>query len=220
MEMYNSDGSRSAMCGNSIRCVARYIYEAGYTHYSTEFSIETSVGVHGQRVHVKDGKVVAVTSKLGRPRLERPEIPMKGEGTAINYPLEVAGRRFVATSLSVGNPHTVIFVADADGAPVEEVGPLVEHHVLFPERTNVEFVQVVSKSRLRMRVWERGSGVTLACGSGAAASVVAAVETGRTGRKVMVELALGKLEIHYPEQGELEMTGPAEKVFEGEYDGL
>lgn len=218
MEMYNPDGTRSAMCGNGMRCVARYAYEEGYCG-DTQFEIETDMGLHKQRINLSCGQVRNVTSAIGRPKFERPDIPMKGQGRALDYPLQLGRRQVIASSLSVGNPHTIIFVDELDRYPCKLIGPEVEVHPDFPERTNVEFVQRLAIDQLAMEVWERGTGMTLACGSGAVAAVCAAVETGRTGRKVTVRMPMGPLEVEYPEDGEALLTGPAEKVFEGRWLG-
>jgi len=216
MQMFNADGSEGQMCGNGMRCIAKYVYDTGYAK-SAEFDIETVPGVCRQWVKVRQGKVDEVTSTLPRPAFDRDKIPMKGEGSTIAVPLEVSGGTVAVTCMSIGSPHAVTFVDDVSAYPCETVGPQVENNELFPERTNVEFVQVLSRERLRMRIWERGTGMTLASGSGSAVSVVAAVETGRADRKVTVELPLGEIRIEYPEQGDLRMTGAVHKVFEGEW---
>ena len=217
MRMLNPDGSEGEMCGNGMRCIAKYVYEAGYAP-STEFDIETVPGIRHQWVKVKDGKVYEVTSTLGRPGLERAQVPMEGEGSSVGVPLSLPDRELTVTGVSLGNPHAVIFVDDVNGYPCEEVGPQVENHPLFPERANVEFVQVLSRQRLRMRIWERGTGMTMASGSGSTASVVAAVENDLADRKATVELPLGEIRVEYPEKSDLLMTGEVHKVFEGRWD--
>lgn len=218
MRMFNPDGSEARMCGNGLRCVAKYVYEAGYAK-EAEFDVETGAGVRHQRVKVQGGVVEEVTSWLGRPILERKDIPMLGEGSTVEIPLEIPelSQTWPVTCLSVGNPHAVLFVGQLEAFPCEKLGPLVENHEWFPERTNVEFAEVLGKDRVRLKVWERGAGMTLSCGSGATATAVAGVLTGKTGRKVVVEQQLGKLEIEYREDKELLMSGPAVKVFEGEW---
>lgn len=214
MAMYNPDGTMGEMCGNGMRCIAKYVYEAGYVR-EPEFDIETAAGVHHQWIREKEGKVYEVTSTLGRPILERNRIPMKGEGSPVQYSLHLGDSVVRATSLSLGNPHTVVFVEDVEHYPCEKVGPRIETHAMFPERTNVEFVQVLSRERIRMRIWERGTGMTLASGSGSTASTVASVLAEKTGRIVTVEMPLGVIKVEYPKDGDLLMTGPVTKVFEG-----
>lgn len=217
MQMFNADGTEGQMCGNGMRCIAKYVYGAGYAS-STEFDIETVPGLRRQWVKLRQGNVYEVTSTLGRPGLQRAQVPMKGEGSSVGVPLSLPGRELTLTGVSLGNPHTVVFVENVNEYPCEEVGPQIEHHPLFPERTNVEFVQVLSRERLRMRIWERGTGMTMASGSGSTASVVAAVENGLAERKVTVELPLGEIRVEYPEEGDLLMTGEVHKVFEGRWD--
>ncbi len=217
MRMLNPDGSEGEMCGNGMRCIAKYVYEAGYAK-NTEFDIETVPGIRRQWVKVKDGRVYEVTSTLGRPGLRCAQVPMKGEGSSIGVPLSLPDQEVTVTSVSLGNPHTVVFVENVDAYPCEVVGPQIENHPVYPERTNVEFVQVLSRQRLRMRIWERGTGMTMASGSGSTATVVAAVENGLADRKATVELPLGEIRVEYPEQGDLLMTGEVHKVFEGCWD--
>lgn len=215
MRMFNPDGTEGEMCGNGLRCIAKYVYEAGYAP-GEEFDLDTVPGIRHQWVKVRDGKVYEVTSTLGRPVFERARIPMTGEGDrGIGVKVNLPSGEVELNSLSLGNPHTVIFVDDLDRYPCEKIGPQIETHPLFPERTNVEFVQVLSPRRLRMRIWERGTGMTLASGSGSTASTVASVVTGRAERKVTVELPLGEIRVEYPEDGDLLMTGPVHRVFEG-----
>lgn len=218
MRMFNSDGSEAEMCGNGIRIFARYLYDHRLTR-KTELAIETLAGIIRPKLQVRSGKVRSVTVDMGPPRLERSEIPMKGRpGRVINEPLEVLGERLLVTSVSMGNPHCVTFVDNAERFPVDRFGPVIEHHELFPRRTNVEFVQVVSPTELRMRVWERGAGETLACGTGASASAVAAHLTGRAGRKVVLHLRGGDLKVSWDEKTDhVFITGPAEEVFTGDW---
>lgn len=216
MRIFNPDGSEPEMCGNAIRCFARYAYEKGLVK-EEEITVETLAGIIRPRVVVRDGKVTGVRVDMGEPRLERHLIPMNGPaGRVVNELLEVGGRSYRVTAVSMGNPHCVIFTDDASAVPLEEVGPLIENHPAFPARTNVEFVQVVNSREIIMRVWERGAGETLACGTGACASAVAAVLNGYTERRVTVHLAGGDLLIEWEDNNHVYMTGPAEFVFTGE----
>lgn len=212
MRIFNADGSEAEMCGNGIRCFAKYCYENGIVK-KEEIKIETLAGVKGAWLTVEDGKVSRVRVDMGSPSLERGSLPMLGQGPCIDEDLEVDGERFRATCLSVGNPHCILFVDDVEGFPVQDVGPKIENHELFPRRVNVEFVQVLNRKELKVRVWERGCGETFACGTGACASVVAGKLLQKVGNRVTVHLLGGDLEIEY--SGNIWMTGPAVKVFEG-----
>ena len=208
MRIFNADGSEAKMCGNGIRCVGKYVYDKGYTD-KTSITVETRSGVKTLKLHLQGGVVKTVTVSMGKAE------------TAPLQTLEASGEAIVCTPVSVGNPHAVIFCKDAEAAPVETIGPQLEHHPAFPGGVNVEFVQVLSKRELRMRVWERGSGVTMACGTGACASTAAAVSRGLCdpGTPVTVHLDGGKLEITVAPDGEVTMTGPAAFVYEGETIG-
>lgn len=222
MRIFNSDGSEAEMCGNGIRGLAKYVYERGMTDQTT-ISIETGAGILRVALTIGEGAVTAVTVDMGAPRLERCQIPIIGEPaneSVVEQPLEIAGQVFDITAVSMGNPHCVIFVDDTNSFDVAAIGPQLENHELFPERTNVEFVTVVDRQRLRMRVWERGAGETLACGTGACAAVVAAVLTDRTERQVQVELQAGNLLIEWHEDEHVFMTGPATEVFSGQVSDL
>lgn len=215
MRIFNPDGSEAEMCGNAIRCVARYVYERGYVR-DARMRVETLAGVMEPRLLLRDDRVVAVQVDMGVPRLERGEIPMHGpSGCVIEEPIEVRGALLPVTAVSMGNPHAVVFVENVDAIDLYKLGPAVENHPAFPRRTNVEFVQVIDPREVKVRVWERGAGATLACGSGACAAVVAGVLTGRTGRDVTVHLPGGDLEIVWAADQRVYMTGPAEEVFEG-----
>jgi diaminopimelate epimerase len=217
MRMFNPDGSESEMCGNGIRCFAKYLYDYGLTR-ETQVTVETLAGLIAPKMIVTDGKVQSVCVDMGEPRLARQEIPMQGgdaEGQVIAEKIEVDGERFEITAVSMGNPHCITFVEDVEHFPVAKIGPLIERHPLFPRRTNVEFIQVLSNEELQMRVWERGAGETLACGTGACASAVAAALNRRTGRKVTIHLPGGDLRIEWAGDNHVYMTGPAEEVFSG-----
>jgi diaminopimelate epimerase len=218
MQIFNADGSEADLCGNGIRCFAKYVYDRRMTARS-EITVETARGICPLRVAVREGLVESVRVDMGEPLFVRRDIPINGPGDAeaLHEQLEVAGARFEATCLAVGNPNCVIFVDDVESFPVERIGPQLERHPSFPRRTNVEFVEVRTAGKLRMRVWERGVGPTLACGSGACASLAAAARTGRTGRRANVQLDGGDLLIEWESDNHLYMTGPATTVFSGDY---
>ena len=208
MRIFNADGSEAMMCGNGIRCVGKYVYDKGYTD-KTRLTVDTLSGVRTLSLHLKEGKVDRVTVDMGIAKL--------GEELA----LMVDGAETVCLPVNVGNPHAVVFVKDAAAAPILTLGPKLERHPAFSGGVNVEFVQRLGKDRLRMRVWERGSGVTLACGTGACASVTAAVAKGfcPAGSPVFVELDGGILEVAVDKSNAVTMTGPADIVYEGEVEG-
>ncbi|GIX47276.1 MAG: diaminopimelate epimerase [Candidatus Tectimicrobiota bacterium] len=218
MRIFNADGSEAEMCGNGIRCLAKYVYDHGLTRKTT-LQVETGAGILELRLTVKDGRVEAVRVDMGEPRLQRADIPMQGPaGPVLQEPLHVDGERFLVTAVSMGNPHCVVFVEDVEGFPVAHWGPRFEHHPAFPRGVNAEFVQVLDPHRLRLRVWERGSGETLACGTGAAAAAVAAHLAGKAERQVTVHLPGGALELEWDAaSNHVFMTGPAVEVFRGEW---
>ncbi|MFH0965601.1 MAG: diaminopimelate epimerase [Planctomycetota bacterium] len=217
MRMFNPDGSE-AHCGNGLRCVAKYVYDHRLTD-KRQFRIETLAGVLPVELVIEGRRATGVRVNMGRPKLERAEIPMKGKpGRVIDEPLEAADREFRVTSLSMGNPHCVIYVDDVDAFPVKEAGREIENHPAFLERTNVEFVTVVSRGEVRQRTWERGTGETLACGTGASAVCVAGVLTGRTDEELHVRLRGGMLDIAWPGRKDVILTGGAVTVFEGVYE--
>lgn len=217
MVMYNADGSEAEMCGNAVRCVAKFVYDHGIAA-KEELTIETGRGVLALQCSVTDGKVDRVRVNMEEPILASSEIPTTLAGDPpVQVPLEVGGRTLEVTCVSMGNPHAVTFVDEVNDDWVLNIGPQVEVHDAFPRRINAEFIQVVSRSEVIMRVWERGSGETLACGTGACASVVAGVLAGLLDRKVLVRLTGGDLEIEWAESGEVYMTGPAAEVFSGEW---
>ncbi len=217
MEMYNADGSRSEMCGNGIRCVAKYVYDFGLTD-DTELTIETGAGIKTVYLNLKDGLTESVRVNMGSPILKCSEIPVAIRGNeAINVPINVYGKNYYMTCVSMGNPHAVVFVKNVDELELDRIGPGFEYHNAFPKRTNTEFVEVLDREHIRMRVWERGTGETMACGTGASASVVASILVGHTDDKVEVELLGGVLEIEWDrEENTVWMTGPAVTVFSGE----
>jgi diaminopimelate epimerase len=220
MRMFNSDGSESEMCGNGIRCVAKYSYDHGIVT-KTEITAETGAGILTLQLFPgADNKVERVRVNMGIPRLTRAEIPMLGEpaGRVVNEPLNILHTTFHITCASMGNPHCVIFIDDVANFQVEKYGPLIENHELFPRRTNVEFVEIISPTEVRQRTWERGAGETLACGTGASAVCVAGVLNGVTERKILNHLSGGDLELEWAEDGFLYMTGPAVEVFSGTID--
>jgi len=220
MRMFNSDGSESEMCGNGIRCVAKYAYDHGIVA-KKEITAETGAGILTLQLFPNDrNKIEKVRVNMGPPRLTRKEIPMLGDADnkVVNEPLNILHTTFHITCASMGNPHCIIFVDDVENFPVEKYGPLIENHDLFPRRTNVEFVQVLSRSEVRQRTWERGAGETLACGTGASAVTVAAVLNGLTEKKIVNHLSGGDLEMEWAENGSVYMTGPAVEVFKGEIE--
>ena len=218
MDMYNADGSNSAMCGNGIRCVAKYIYDYGITD-KTEVDVETAAGIKHIVLTIKDGKVEKARVDMGEPILKPELVPVVGEGEMlVNEPILVDGEEYRMTCVSMGNPHAVVFLEeDVKTLEIEKIGPKFENHERFPERVNTEFMYVIDRNTMNLRVWERGSGETWACGTGTCASVVAAVLNGHTERNVLVHLLGGDLEILWDEKdNHVYMTGPATTEFDGE----
>jgi diaminopimelate epimerase len=214
MDYRNADGSSAEMCGNGVRVVGKYL--ADRDHVSGSFELETGAGVKRLDLHAADdGAIDQVTVDMGAPSFDRAEVPMAGDGEALEEPLQAGGETVVATCLSMGNPHAVVFVDDVDAAPVTRLGPLLEAHPAFPNRTNVEFVQVLDRRTVRQRTWERGVGETLACGTGACAAAVAGQVRGLTGREVAVDLRGGRLSLAWSPGGTVRMTGPAREVAHG-----
>lgn len=216
MRIFNADGSEAEQCGNAIRCVGKFAFEQGLVSRAA-LTVETRAGVQRIWLDVSGGRVGAVKVDMGPPVLEGPKIPVAVDrAPVVDHPVTVDGRTFAVTAVSMGNPHAVVFVDDAPAFPVTEWGPKLEAHPLFPQRTNVEFVSVRRPDEVDMRVWERGVGPTLACGTGACATVVAGALTGRTARAARVHLAGGTLHIEWDEgTGHVFMTGPAHTVFTG-----
>ena len=226
MAMYNADGSEGSMCGNGIRCVAKFVYDKGLTDKAT-LNIETKAGIKTLELTVENGKVSLVKVNMGMPDFRAEAVPVVGLGRevpglgegVVGQTVTVAGKPWTMTCLSMGNPHAVVWVDDVASLPLEQIGPAFEHAPYFPDRVNTEFVQVLNDHEINMRVWERGSGETLACGTGACASVAACYLNGRTGTQVMVHLRGGDLAVELGEDGCIYMTGPATTVFEGEING-
>ncbi|MBQ2706472.1 MAG: diaminopimelate epimerase [Agathobacter sp.] len=219
MHIYNADGSEAEMCGNGVRCVGKYVYDHGLTA-QTVVKVETGAGIMVLELNVENGKVATVRVDMGEPIFEPDKIPVVAEGTPVLMePIVVGDKEWKMTCVSMGNPHAVVFVDDVKDFPIETYGPLFENHERFPKRTNTEFVKVVSPTEAYMRVWERGSAETWACGTGTCATVVACILNGFTERKVLVHLLGGDLVIEWDEEtNHVFMTGPATEVFSGEYN--
>ena len=219
MAMYNADGSYGKMCGNGIRCVAKYVYDNGLTD-QTEISVISGGAVKYLKLTVEDGKVQKVRVNMGEPILKPDEIPVVGEGDKmVAAPIVVDNQVYEMTCVSMGNPHAVVFMNGVDDLKIEEIGPKFEQHERFPDRVNTEFVERMDHKNLKMRVWERGSGETMACGTGACATAVAAILNGYAEREVTVHLLGGDLEICWDETDNcVYMTGPAATAFTGEFD--
>ena len=225
MRIYNADGSEGTMCGNGVRCVAKYVYDHGMTDRE-EIAVETLGGIKIIRVSVEDGKVVSARVDMGVPSTAAADVPVifsdcdgKPAENVIGQPVRIADRDWEMTCISVGNPHAVVWCEDPDGLEIEKVGPQFDFHPMFPERVNTEFIRVIDRGHIQMRVWERGSGETIACGTGATASAYACMINGKCDDRVLVTLRGGELLIEYDrESGHLFMTGPAKIVFEGECD--
>ena len=222
MDMYNADGSQGAMCGNGIRCVAKYVYDFGLTD-KTEISVDTKSGVKELQLDVEDGKVKTVRVNMGSPEFDVKKIPVEYEGDeAIDAPILIAGREYHFTGVSMGNPHAVVFVDDVENFPIGKIGPLFERHAIFPDRVNTEFIRPIDDHTIEMRVWERGAGETLACGTGACAAGVAAIRNGKVkGSEVTVMLRGGVLKVEWDrEANQVYLIGPAELSFTGELPAL
>lgn len=216
MDMYNSDGSRSQMCGNGIRCVSKYVYDNNIVHKDI-INVETLAGIKTINVLSKDDIAYAARVNMGKPILDPKLIPIKSDKeTYINEEITIDGKIYNATCVSMGNPHCIVFVDDTDKVDIEHIGPLFENNEMFPERVNTEFVQVIDRNTLKVRVWERGAGETLACGTGATATLAASVLNNKCDKKAKLILLGGELLIEWSDDGCLYMTGPAETVFSGE----
>ena len=220
MRIFNSDGSEADMCGNGIRCVGKYVYERGLTDKS-DLTIETKGGLKVIHMEVEGGKVARVKVDMGTPELNPQLIPVNLPGELVlRHRLQIMGQTWYITCVNMGNPHAVLFVRDPEVIDLPTIGPMIEHHPLFPRRTNVEFVRVIDRGILQMRVWERGAGETLACGTGACASLVACVLAGLSDRTVQMKLSGGNLQLHWSaEDNHVYQTGPAAFVYDGEWLG-
>lgn len=218
MRMFNNDGSEGNMCGNASRCVGKFLYDHGYTDKKT-ITLETKSGIRTLSLTLENNKVSAVTVDMGKPIINPCDIPMNAEGESfINQEIHVNGATIKGTGVSMGNPHFVITMHNIASLDLPAIGPSFEHHEMFPERVNTEFIEVVNRQKVRMRVWERGSGETLACGTGACAVLVACALNNYTDRKATIELRGGELTIEWAEDGIVYMTGPAREVFSGEIE--
>jgi len=220
MRIYNSDGTEAQMCGNGIRCFAKYAYENKLVS-KNKFTVETLAGIIIPELTIINNKILGVKVNMGTPKLRRREIPMTGEDTltVVDETLKINPKQtFKVTCVSMGNPHCIIFVDDIQSIPVNEIGSKIENHPIFPEKTNVEFIQILNRKEINFRVWERGVGETLACGTGACAALVASVLNKKSERQAIIHLTGGDLDIEWIENGPVFMTGPAELVFKGEME--
>ena len=216
MKIINPDGSEAEMCGNGIRCFAKYLFNREMA--GELMTVETLAGIRTIDVTIENNRAVGFTVNMGQPHLNAEDIPITGcHGKVISHPLDVDGTQFDVTCVSMGNPHCIIFTDSVDAVPLEQVGPKIETHPSFPRKTNVEFVQILNRDEVKLRVWERGAGITLACGTGACATVVAGVLNGKLNRQATVHLPGGDLKIEWSETDEIYMTGPAEEVFTGRF---
>ena len=218
MRIFNSDGSEAEMCGNGIRCVGKYVYDNGLTH-KENITIETLAGVKKLKLFCEDGICNEIEVNMGEPKFKNKDLPnIENEEITKDLKIKVDDKDFRFTVISMGNPHAITFVESIEEIPLEKYGPIIENHELFPNRTNVEFVEIQDKNHIKMRVWERGAGETFACGTGACACVAAGGVNGYTDSNVEVELPGGKLNIKWNEDNSIYMKGPASKVFDGEIE--
>lgn len=218
MDMYNADGSNAQICGNGIRCLGKFVREKGLCNNDI-VDIETGSGIKRLWLNLEDGKVMTVKVSMGSPNFKSSHVPVISDRDEfMNVPFEIAGNKWIVSAVNMGNPHAVTFVQNVDWLDLREIGPEFENHPLFPERVNTEFVQIIGENEIKMRVWERGSGETLACGSGSCAAVAVAAHTGRTCDKVKVLLLGGELLVEWSrDENIIYMTGPAEHVFDGTF---
>lgn len=215
MRIINADGSEAEMCGNGIRCFCKYVFDRGLVE-KTDFTVETLGGIMHPVVRPEDGVAKSICVEMGKPELDPAKVPVRSEGPCIEQKMTILGQEVTYTTLAIGGvPHTVVFVEDLDAVDVATLGQAMEHASVFPAKSNINFGQLVDDHTIRVRTWERGCGCTLACGTGSTATAVAGALTGRTGRKVTIELALGALEIEWAEDDRVFMTGPAAIAFEG-----
>ena len=219
MRMFNNDGSEGEMCGNAIRCIGKYVYDNGLTR-KEEVSVETLGGIKVIALNIKNGSVETARVDMGEPILEPGKIPVDFKSNpVVNEPIEVEGQTYTITCVSMGNPHAITYMDQIDNLELDKIGPSFEFHEKFPNRINTEFVEVINRTKLKMRVWERGSGETLACGTGACAVLVSSVLNGLSKRAATIELRGGSLQIEWNEEdNHVYMTGPATKVFDGEIE--
>lgn len=219
MSMYNADGSEGKMCGNGIRCVAKYVYDFGLTD-KTDITVETLSGIKRLKLNVENGKTVSVTVDMGRAVTEAALIPAVYEGrkVIIDEPVDICGTEYRVTCVSMGNPHCIVYVDNVKDIDIDRIGPMFESHPMFPERVNTEFIEITDRKNIKMRVWERGSGETFACGTGACASVAAGILNDKNDSEVCVHLLGGDLNISCKSDGSIHMTGPAEIICTGEID--
>lgn len=219
MEMYNADGSRAEMCGNGIRCVGKYVYDKGLTD-KTQVSVISAGKIKYLTLHTENGKVKTVRVNMGEPEFVAANVPVISQNEqVIDEEIEVNGQTYKMTCVSMGNPHAVVFIDDTESLAIEQIGPHFENHERFPRRTNTEFVQVIDRNYVKMRVWERGTGETLACGTGCCATAAACVLNGLTENEITVEVLGGKIQIEWNrEENLIYMTGPAETIFDGEVE--
>ena len=219
MEMYNADGTRSEMCGNGIRCVGKYVYDKGLTD-KTQFTVVSAGKIKVLDLTIENGKATLIKVNMGEPILEAKQVPVVSDSEeVIDEPIYISevDATYNMTCVSMGNPHAVVFMDDVENLAIEKIGPYFENHVRFPNRTNTEFVKVLDRNNVQMRVWERGTGETLACGTGCCATAVACILNGHTEEEVTVHVLGGKIKIFWDRESNLVyMTGPAETVFEGE----
>ena len=213
MRIINADGSEAEMCGNGIRCFAKYIYENGIVK-KTEMTVETLAGIIRPKLLIKDGAVTDVTVDMGQPVFDRASIPMEGSGDGLDVMVEAAGQNVMISSLLMGVPHAIVLTEDIEKAKAEMLGPAIEKHTVFPKKTNVNFVQIMDSKNIKILTWERGAGLTMACGTGSCASVVALNKKGLVDKKVTVHLTAGTLDIEWLDDGRVMMTGPAALVYQ------
>lgn len=218
MRIINADGSHANMCGNGLRCFAKYIYELGLVS-ERAFNVETDAGVMSPEIYLDNGRIVSVRVMMDRPEFERGLIPMIGSGKCVEEEISVLGKTFFLTAMLMGVPQAVVFVDELDELDIATYGPAIENHPLFPERVNVDFVRVLDEGNIVMRAWERGCGQTPASGTGSCASVVASALTGRTRRGASVRYPLGRLNVLWADDGRVYMDGPAETAFTGQWPG-
>lgn len=218
MRIFNADGSEAKMCGNGSRCVGKYVFDHNLTDKRT-IKLETLAGIRTLELHVDEesGKVESVTVDMGEPELSPEAVPVRASEKLVSAPVKTSMGEMRITAVSMGNPHGVIFMPTLEGLPITSIGPELERHEMWPDRANIEFASIVAPDVIEMQVWERGSGVTMACGTGACATAVAAALNGFTGKRVTVKLPGGELRIEWREDGHVYMTGPATEVFEGKY---